>query len=72
MSDCSLLPTPGPRHREGSLATMQSGYEEDAVLVLKLVVQLTLVQERNETIRSTFPVSPQVSGGPRGGLLWER
>lgn len=68
MSDCSLLPTLGPRQREGSLATVQSGYEEDAVLVLKLVVQLTLVQERNEeTIRATFPVSPQVLGGPGGG-----
>lgn len=33
-------PLRGPG-REGSLATMQSGYEEDAVLVLKLVVQLT-------------------------------
>ncbi|KAB1280490.1 hypothetical protein Cadr_000016299 [Camelus dromedarius] len=53
----------GPRHREGPLAAVQRGYEEDAVLVLKLIVQLTLVQERNEkTVKGTFPVSPQVLG----------
>ena len=47
---------------------MQRGYEEDAVLVLKLVVQLPLVQERNEkTVKGTFPVSSQVSGGEGGG-----
>lgn len=47
---------------------MQGGDEEDAVLVLKLVVQLALVQERNEeeTLRATFPVCPQVSGGVEG------
>lgn len=68
MSDCSLLPTPRGPGTEGSLATVQSGNEEDAVLVLKLVVQLPLVQERNEeTI--TFPASPGVSGGPGGGCV---
>lgn len=42
MSDCSLPPIPrGTRYREGPLASVQRGYEEDAVLVLKLVVQLT-------------------------------
>lgn len=47
---------------------MQRGDEEDAVLVLKLVVQLTLVQERNKKIvKGTFPVSPQgVERGSRG------
>lgn len=38
---------------------MQRGDEEDAVLVLKLVVQLTLVQERKKTVKGTFPVSPR-------------
>ena len=61
MSDSSALPTPrGPRHGEGPLAAMQRGDEEDAVLVLKLVVQLTLVQERKKkTVKGTFPVSPR-------------
>lgn len=47
---------------------MQGRDEEDAVLVLKLVVQLALVQERNEdeTLRATFPVCPQVLGGVGG------
>lgn len=68
MSDCSLPPIPrGTRYREGPLASVQRGYEEDAVLVLKLVVQLTLVQERNEeTVRGTFPLSfpfPSQGGG---------
>lgn len=69
MSDCSLLSAPrGPGTERGS-ATVQSGYEEDAVLVLQLVVQLTLVRERNEeTIRAAFPVSPQVSGRPGEGV----
>lgn len=68
MSDCSVLLTPrGPRHREGPLAAVQRGYEEDAVLVLKLVVQLTLVQKRNKkTVKGTFPVSPQVLRGKEG------
>lgn len=51
---------------------MQRGYEEDAVLVLKLVVQLTLVRERNKKrpSGSFFPVFPKVSGrdGGRWGL----
>lgn len=58
---------------EGPLAAVQGGDEEDAVLVLKLVVQLTLVQERNEdkTLRATFPVCPQVSRGVGvGGEGW--
>lgn len=73
-----FLPTPRAlRHREGPLATMQRGYEEDAVLVLKLVVQLTLVRERNRKrpSGSFFPVFPKVSGGAGGrwGLaVWER
>ena len=48
---------------------MQRGDEEDAVLVLKLVVQLTLVQERKKkTVKGTFPVSPQ--GAERGSGAW--
>lgn len=53
MSDCAPLPSPRePGHRAGSSAAVQRGYEEDAVLILQLVVQLALAQEREEeTIR---------------------
>lgn len=50
---------------------MERGYEEDAVLVLKLVVQLALVQERSqeETIRAMFCSYSQGAGrGRRWGL----
>lgn len=67
MSDCSLLPTPRePGHSAGPSAAVQRGYEEDVVLVLQLVVQLTLVQEREETVRALLPASPQRSGGKGG------
>lgn len=66
MSDCARLPTPRePEHRVGPSAAMQCGYEEDAVLVLQLVVQLALVQERKDEIVSGF--SSAVGWG-RGGL----
>lgn len=70
MSDCALLPTPRePGPRAGPSAAMQRGYEEDAVLVLQLVVQLALVQERKETSGA----SPQLSGREKGAWsLWER
>lgn len=41
---------------------MQRGYEEDAVLVLQLVVQLALAQEREEETIRGFS-----SAGGRGG-----
>lgn len=51
-SDRSVLPTPrGPRHREWPLATMQRGDDEDAVLVLKLVVQQFPVGIVNQHLR---------------------
>lgn len=66
MSDCARPPTPRePEHQVGPSAAMQCGYEEDAVLVLQLVVQLALVQERKEEIVSGF--SSAVGRG-RGGL----
>ena len=47
---------------------MQRGDEEDAVLVLKLVVQLTLVQERNKKIvKGTFQFLLRVLRGEVGG-----
>lgn len=65
MSDRALLPTPRePRHRGGPSAAMQRGYEEDAVLVLQLVVELTLVQGRKEeTIRGFTPAVGTGGGG---------
>lgn len=43
---------------------MQRGYEEDAVLVLQLVVELTLVQGRKEeTIRGFTPAVGTGGGG---------
>ena len=61
-------PQGGPRCRKGSSATVQRGHEEDAVPVLKLVVQLALVQERDEGGRqghfSSFTPSVRGRGAP--------